>query len=52
MRAIDVLTNLKNFDCWDFKGYPLSKEEAQICITALENLEKNKDKESKEATAL
>lgn len=37
MRAIDVLTNLKNYDCWDFKKYPLSKEEAEVIIKALEN---------------
>ena len=41
MRAIDVLTNRKNFDCWSFKHYPLSEEEASVCIKALEEMAKN-----------
>ena len=36
MRAIDVLANLKNFDCWDFKHYPLTKDEAEVIIQILE----------------
>lgn len=32
----DVLTNLKNYDSWDYKNYPLSKEEATIIIKACE----------------
>lgn len=44
MRVIDVLTNLKNFDCWEFKKYPLTKEEAAVCINALEKPERPKGK--------
>ena len=36
MRVIDVLSNLKNFECWDFKHYPLSKDEAEVIIQVLE----------------
>lgn len=41
MRAIDLITNLKNFDCWSFKHYPLSEEEAAVCIEALEKMSNN-----------
>lgn len=37
MKEIELLTNLKNYDCWDFKKYPLSKEEAEVIIKVLEN---------------
>ena len=32
----EVLSNLTNFDCWDFKHYSLRQEEAEMCIIALE----------------
>lgn len=31
-RIVDVITNLKNFDGWDYKHYPLTKEEADTII--------------------
>ena len=52
MRTIDVLSNLKNFDCWDFKGYSMCKEEAEICIAALEYYQKIKEKESEKDKCL
>lgn len=42
----DVLVNLKNYTCWDFKTYPLRKEEADVIIKVLEeklNGEENKN---------
>lgn len=42
MRIVDVLSNLRNFTCWEFKHYPMRKEEADICIEALENEDKRK----------
>ena len=44
MKEIELLTNLKNYDCWDFKKYPLSKEEAEVIIKALEKPERPKGK--------
>lgn len=35
MTTKDVLTNLSNYSCFDFKHYPMSKEEADVCIEAL-----------------
>ena len=37
MRAVDVLTNLKNWPAYDYKAYKLDKNEANPCINALEN---------------
>lgn len=37
MRAVDVLTNLKNWPAYDYKAYKLDKHEADPCINALEN---------------
>ena len=37
MRAVDVLTNLKNWPAYDYKAYKLDKHEANPCINALEN---------------
>lgn len=37
MRAVDVLTNLKNWPAYDYKAYKLDKNEASPCINALEN---------------
>ena len=45
MRPEEILTNLKNFELWDFADYPLSKREAQVVIKALHALV---DKENKE----
>ncbi len=36
MEIYEVLTNLKNFDCWDFKSYSLSKAEAEAIIDLLD----------------
>ena len=36
MEIYEVLTNLKGFDCWDFKNYSLSKAEADAIIDELE----------------
>lgn len=38
----EVLSNLTNFDCWDFKHYSLRQEEAEMCIIALEKCLDNK----------
>lgn len=35
MRPIDVVVNLKNYDMWDIDKYKMSKEEAEVCVTAL-----------------
>ena len=32
MRAVDVLTNLKNWPAYDYKAYKLDKHEADPCI--------------------
>ena len=37
MRAVDVLTNLRNWPAYDYKAYKLDKHEADPCINALEN---------------
>lgn len=37
----DVVTNLKNFECWDFKHYELRKEEAEAIIRAFEGESEN-----------
>lgn len=37
MRVIDVLNNLKKYgDQFKYSNYPLSKEEAEVCIAAME----------------
>lgn len=36
MEAFEVLTNIKNWTGYDFRGYNLSKAEAEACISALE----------------
>ena len=36
MEIYEVLTNLKSFDCWDFKSYSLSKAEAEAIIKKLD----------------
>jgi hypothetical protein len=36
MRIKEVLANLMSFDCWSFKHYSLTKEEAKVVINALE----------------
>lgn len=37
MRAIDILTNLKNWSSWDYKSYKLNEPEAKPCKDALDN---------------
>ena len=37
MRAVDVLTNIKNWPAYDYKAYKLDKHEANPCMNALEN---------------
>ena len=37
MRAVDTLTNVKNWPAYDYKAYRLDKDEAQCCTDALEN---------------
>ncbi len=34
-----LLVNLENYDCWSYKHYPLTKEEAAICIEILKEKE-------------
>lgn len=36
MEAFEVLTNIKNWTGYEFRGYNLSKAEAEACIRALE----------------
>lgn len=36
MEAFEVLTNLKSFDCWEFKSYSMSKAEADAIIKELD----------------
>ena len=36
MRAVEVLDNLKGFNAWEYSSYHMSKEEADVCIEALE----------------
>lgn len=36
MEAFEVLSNIKNWSSYEFKGYDLSKAEAEACIKALE----------------
>ena len=38
-----VLTNLKNYNLWDCKNYPLEKKEADVIIQALEDRQKMAD---------
>lgn len=35
MRTADVYSNLKNYSCWDYKNYRLTKDEADKCVEAL-----------------
>lgn len=35
MRTADVYSNLKNYSCWDYKNYRLTKDEAAKCVEAL-----------------
>ena len=35
MRTTDVYNNLKNYSCWDYKNYRLTKDEADKCVDAL-----------------
>ena len=37
MRAVDVLTNIKNWPAYDYKAYKLDEHESKPCINALEN---------------
>lgn len=32
-------TNLKNYDSWDYKQYPLTKEEAEIVLKLIASYE-------------
>lgn len=34
---LSALTNLKNYDLWDCKNYPLEKKEADVIIQVLED---------------
>lgn len=36
MRAVEVLYNLKCFNAWEYSSYSMNKEEADVCIEALE----------------
>jgi hypothetical protein len=36
MTIREVIANLKNFDCWEFKNYDLRKEEADAIIKAFD----------------
>lgn len=40
---LSALTNLKNYDLWDCKNYPLEKKEADVIIQALEDKQKMAD---------
>lgn len=35
MRTVDVYTNLKNWNAWDWEAYRMSKAEATACMEAL-----------------
>ena len=37
MEIRDVLTNIKKYDAWDYKNYPLRKEEADAIVETIEN---------------
>ena len=39
---LSALTNLKNYDLWDCKNYPLEKKEADVIIQALEDRQRQK----------
>lgn len=36
MRAVEVLDNLKSYDTWEYRSYPLTKAEADVIIPLLE----------------
>ena len=40
MRTVEVIHNLKNYSGWDYKHYPMPKQEAEVCLEALENVPK------------
>lgn len=42
-KGFEIVVNLKNFGGWDFKHYPLTKEEADYIIYALEELKRYQD---------
>lgn len=37
IRAVDMLTNLKNWPAWDYKGYKINEDESKPIIKALDN---------------
>ena len=42
-KDFEIVANLKNFGGWDFKQYPMSKEEADYVVNALEELKRYQD---------
>lgn len=42
-KGFEIVTNLKNFGGWNFKHYPLTKEEADYVVNALEELKRYQD---------
>ena len=45
MEAFEVLSNLKNWSYYNFKGYTLSKIEAETCIEALDRATRHRSLE-------
>ncbi len=43
-----VIANLKNYSAWDIQSYPLSKEEAEELIKALDKKTSEDEEENEE----